>query len=292
MKQVLVLSGKGGTGKTSISAALIELSKAKVMADCDVDAPNLHLIAPGDDRRRYDKNFVGGKKAVINPEKCVGCGLCDSHCAYGAIDHDDHHYTVRNYRCEGCGVCEVVCPHEAIDMKDAVAGNLSLYFGTSVFSTAKLIMGEGTSGKLVAEVKQPLYHVNKGKYAIIDGSPGIGCPVISSISGVDVVLAVVEPTMSGIADMKRIVATTQSFGIKVVVVINKVIMEKPVEEQALIGQINQFCEEESIKILGYIPYLKEVPILLNQGKNLLHGSDQLKTAIHTMYEAFEKEMQL
>lgn len=191
MKQLLILSGKGGTGKTTVASAFIELSKVQAFADCDVDAPNLHLvISQLSEPAKTD--YYGFGKAVIDQEKCIRCGLCEENCNFGAIKD----FSIGEFECEGCGVCVEICPVQAITMQDHVSGNMMLYKNDGrVFSTAQLKMGSGASGKLVTAVKQQLtQEAPDSELAIIDGSPGIGCPVIASISGVDFVLIVAEPT--------------------------------------------------------------------------------------------------
>ena len=222
MKQLLILSGKGGTGKTTIASAFIKLSVAKAYADCDVDAPNLHLImAQNSEPERTD--YFGMPKAEIDVDKCIECGLCKENCRFDAIS-DENGFKVDSFACEGCGVCEAVCPADAVSLKPAVAGELMLYADNNkVFSTAQLKMGSGTSGKLVTEVKKQMKTVASAdtKLAIIDGSPGIGCPVIASLSGVNMVLIVAEPSISGISDMERIIKTAETFRTKIGVCINK-----------------------------------------------------------------------
>ncbi|MEM5769983.1 MAG: 4Fe-4S binding protein, partial [Bacillota bacterium] len=219
MKQLLILSGKGGTGKTTLAGAFIKLSGAKAYADCDVDAPNLHLVMhqPGKVRR---SDYYGLPKAEINPDLCVECDLCRKNCRFEAIERNPA-YKVNMYACEGCGVCEAVCPMGAVSLQPAVAGKLMLSVADTVFSTAQLKMGSGTSGKLVTEVKKQLREADIGAdWAIIDGSPGIGCPVIASLSGVDMVLIVAEPSISGISDMERIIKTAEKFQVRMAVCIN------------------------------------------------------------------------
>ena len=221
MKQLLILSGKGGTGKTTIASAFIKLADAKAYADCDVDAPNLHLIA-GWSVKPAKTDYYGLPKAEIDPKLCIKCDQCRQNCRFDAISTDEK-YKVDPFACEGCGVCEYVCPVEAITMKSAVAGELMLYSdGEKVFSTAQLKMGSGTSGMLVTEVKKQMKAATVDtELAIIDGSPGIGCPVIASLSGVDMVLIVAEPSISGISDMERVIKTAAKFGTKTAVCINK-----------------------------------------------------------------------
>lgn len=191
MKQLLILSGKGGTGKTTVASAFIKLANAYAYADCDVDAPNLHLVTKQSDNPSVN-DYLGMPKAQINSDLCAECGLCIKHCRFDAIDED---YKIDIFACEGCGLCKVICPGKAITLKDVKAGQLMLYKNeSSVFSTAQLKMGSGTTGMLVTEVKKQMKNEAKeAAFAIIDGSPGIGCPVIASISGVDMVLIVAEP---------------------------------------------------------------------------------------------------
>ena len=220
MKQLLILSGKGGTGKTTIAGAFIKLSKARAYADCDVDAPNLHLVM-NQTTSPQRSDYFGLPKAKINQDLCVKCDLCRQNCRFDAIDADTQ-YSVDEYACEGCGVCEKICQAGAITLNSAVAGELMLYVDAAVFSTAQLKMGSGTSGMLVTEVKKQMKSVSEDvEFAIIDGSPGIGCPVIASLSGVDMVLIVAEPSVSGISDMERIIKTAKGFQTKIAVCINK-----------------------------------------------------------------------
>jgi MinD superfamily P-loop ATPase len=182
MKQLLILSGKGGTGKTTLASAFIKLADAKVYADCDVDAPNLHLLM-GQSSKPKRTDYYGLPKAEIDQEFCIKCDLCRQFCRFDAIN-ENQEYQVDSYACEGCGVCEAVCPANAISLKPALAGELMLYSDANrVFSTAQLKMGSGTSGMLVTEVKKQMKSVIVDtNLAVIDGSPGIGCPVETSVS--------------------------------------------------------------------------------------------------------------
>jgi len=221
MKQLLVLSGKGGTGKTTVSSALIKLTGCKAFADCDVDAPNLHLVTKIKNIPK-EAEYYGLDKAWIDKELCINCGLCSESCRFNAIIKEDK-YKVNKLACEGCGVCEYVCPVNAINMKKNTAGKIYLYNDEDIFfSSAQLEMGNGTTGMLVSRVKKQLTDLTEDiELAIIDGSPGIGCPVIASISGVDAVLVVAEPSISGISDMERIIATAKGFGVIIMVCVNK-----------------------------------------------------------------------
>lgn len=246
MKQLLILSGKGGTGKTTVASAFIELSKGQAFADCDVDAPNLHLvISQLSEPAKTD--YYGFGKAVIDQKKCIHCGLCEENCNFGAIKD----FSIGEFECEGCGVCVEICLVQAITMTDHVSGHMMLYKNDGrVFSTAKLKMGSGASGKLVTAVKQQLaQEAPDSELAIIDGSPGIGCPVIASISGVDFVLIVAEPTISGMHDMKRIIETSKHFGVNCAVCINKFDVN---EDTA--NEIESYCNGLSVPLIGRIPY--------------------------------------
>jgi len=264
MKQLLILSGKGGTGKTTIASAFIKLSEAMAYADCDVDAPNLHLImeqasAP------VRTDYQGLPKAEIDTVLCTKCGQCAESCRFKAISADPN-YSVNPFVCEGCGVCEFVCAYGAVSMKQAAAGELILYAGCDrVFSTAELKIGSGTSGKLVAEVKKQMksYAADAG-LAIIDGSPGIGCPVIASLSGIDMVLVVAEPSVSGISDMNRIIDTAGIFKIKTAVCINK--YDTNLENSS---KIESFCNERSLPVAGMIPFDTYAVTAINSGQSIV-----------------------
>ena len=230
MKELVVISGKGGTGKTSIAAAFTSLAQKAVVADCDVDAADLHLVLSPTIKQESD--FSGGKQAAIIAEKCIGCGRCAKMCRFEAIHFNGRGndvvaktYTVDPFSCEGCKVCVEFCPVDAIDFKAAINGHWFISdtrFGPMVH--AQLGIAEENSGKLVTlirrEAKRIAEEQNKD-LLIIDGSPGIGCPVIASITGSDVVLVVTEPTLSGKHDLERVAQLTANFGIKTLVCINK-----------------------------------------------------------------------
>jgi len=263
MKQLLILSGKGGTGKTTLASAFIKLSKAKAYADCDVDAPNLHLVMNQScEARRSD--YYGLAKAGINQDLCMRCDLCRKFCRFEAIEAKPA-YKVDCYACEGCGVCEVVCPVSAITLKSAVAGELMLYVADAVFSTAQLKMGSGTSGKLVTEVKKQMRSATvETDLAIIDGSPGIGCPVIASLSGVNMVLIVTEPSISGISDMERIIKTAKKFQTKIAICVNKYDTNMTNTEK-----IEEFCEKHKLPLTGRIPYDPEAVWAINNSQSII-----------------------
>ncbi len=264
MKHLLILSGKGGTGKTTISSAFIKLSNAMAFADCDVEAPNLHLIMNNMGKEEVS-DYYGLPKAEINSDICVSCGKCKDYCKFYAVKTENNRFNIAPFSCEGCGVCEAICPVSAITMKPKVSGELKLYKDSAVFSTATLKMGSGTSGKLVTEVKRQMSeNAPKTDLAVIDGSPGIGCPVIASISGVDMVLIVAEPSVSGISDMERIIKTSNQFGVSTAVCINK--YDTNLQNTK---KIEQFCIDNNIICLGKVPFDKNAGKAINNGLSVV-----------------------
>ncbi|MDR3601306.1 MAG: ATP-binding protein [Desulfosporosinus sp.] len=263
MLQLLILSGKGGTGKTTIASAFIKLAKAKAYADCDVDAPNLHLIMNQSSAAKRS-DYYGLPKAEINVDLCVQCDLCRQNCRFEAIQAGPE-YKIDYYACEGCGVCETLCPTGAVSLKRAIAGELMLYVDEAVFSTAELKMGSGTSGMLVTNVKKAMKSAAQTMdLAIIDGSPGIGCPVIASLSGVDMVLIVAEPSISGISDMERIIKTAERFQTKIAVCINKYDTNLMNTER-----IESFCEKHKLLFAGRIPFDPEAVKAINNSQSIV-----------------------
>lgn len=277
MKQLLILSGKGGTGKTTVAAAFIKLSGAKAYADCDVDAPNLHLLMNRSDKADCS-DYIGMPKAAINPEKCVACDLCRQFCRFEAIEAGDV-YRIDRFACEGCGVCTLVCPAQAITMEPAKSGDLMLFRGDTVFSTAQLQMGSGNSGKLVSEVKKRLLSAAPGApFAVLDGSPGIGCPVIASVSGTDMVLIVAEPSVSGISDMERVLKTVRIFGIKAAVCVNKYDTNPAMTEQ-----IERFCAQNNLPFTGKIPFDPEAVKAVNRSLTIADVDCAAGRAVKDVY---------
>ena len=263
MKQLLILSGKGGTGKTTVAGAFIKLADARAYADCDVDAPNLHLVMKQTSEARQS-DYYGLSKAEINCDLCVKCGLCRQNCRFDAIDAGTD-YKIDPYACEGCGVCEAVCPVGAISQKPAIAGELKLYVDNRVFSTAELGMGSGTSGMLVTEVKKRMKSAAVDvDIAIIDGSPGIGCPVIASMSGADMVLIVAEPSVSGMSDMERIIKTAEKFQTRIAVCINKYDTNLENTEK-----IESFCQKLKLPFAGRIPFDRDAIAAINSGQSIV-----------------------
>jgi MinD superfamily P-loop ATPase len=247
MKEIVVLSGKGGTGKTSIAASFASLAQSKVLADCDVDAADLHLLL--NPKVKEEKEFWSGQIAFIDEEKCIECGLCQELCRFGAIKD----FEVDPFSCEGCGFCYQVCPVEAIAMKNSMAGH-SFISETKYgyLCHARLGIAEENSGKLVALVRQNAKLIAEREdldYIITDGPPGIGCPVISSLSGASLALLVTEPTLSGIHDLERVIGVCRHFGIPVLVCVNKFDLN---EDNT--NRIESYCGKEGIEVAARISF--------------------------------------
>jgi len=251
MKKMTILSGKGGTGKTTITAAFAALSSSAVFADCDVDASNLHLLLKPEVKETIE--FKGLNLAVIDPEKCTQCGLCEEKCRFNAI----HDFTVDSVHCEGCKVCVIICPVQAIDFVERICGHA--YISETEYgpmSHARLIPGMENAGKLVSLVRQnakKLAEDGGHELVLVDGPPGIGCPVIASLADIDHGLVVVEPTLSGIHDLKRALELLNHFKVEALVCINKHDLN---EENT--AAIKEFCSEEGIEMVGQIPFDPEV----------------------------------
>ncbi len=265
MKEVVVISGKGGTGKTTVSANLAVLADENfVLADCDVDAPNLHLLLQP--HILEDEAFYGGNVAVRNDDLCVSCGLCAVLCHFDAIATDG---TIDPIKCEGCNLCVVKCPMGALKLVSQQTGNL--YFSETKVAPmvhAKLKAGGENSGKLVTQVKQNAQKVAKEyqkDWILIDGSPGIGCPTIASLKGVELALVVTEATVAGFSDLKRLLQLVQQFRTKALVIINKYDLNLKLTEE-----IEHFCQDQKISVIGRIPFSEEVMDVLRKGEMLVN----------------------
>jgi MinD superfamily P-loop ATPase len=275
MKQLVILSGKGGTGKTTVAAALAHLASQElpvVLADADVDAANLELVL--DPIKQEEHDFLSGQVAVIDVEKCVACGTCAEVCRFGAAIPGDEVYRVDSLACEGCASCFYQCPEEAIRMEEQQAG---MWFRSDTrfgpLFHAHLFAGQENSGKLVTLVKQQgrLRAVDTGaELLVVDGPPGIGCPVISASAGADVALHVVEPTVSGVHDLERIMGTTDHFGVPSLVAINKADLNL-----ARCEEIAAFCAERGVQVVGLIPYDDVVTEAMVQGQPVTAYTDGL-----------------
>jgi MinD superfamily P-loop ATPase len=266
MKQLLVISGKGGTGKTTLVGSFAALAKSAVIADCDVDAPDLHLILKP--RILETQPFKGSKMAIKDDSKCIECGKCEEVCRFNAVED----LRIDPIRCEGCGACVFMCPAKAIELMENISGYA--YISETDYGPmahAKLNIAEEASGKLVMVVKEnakKLAEKYEKDLIIIDGSPGIGCPVIASLAGVDLALIVTEPTLSGIHDLERILAVTSNFGVKPLVCINKYDINEGNTER-----IGDFCGRAGIGMIGKIPSDPVVTKAMIAGKPVVEFSD-------------------
>jgi len=272
MKQLTVLSGKGGTGKTTITACLAVLAQNAVVADCDVDAPDLHLLLHPEIFET--QTFKGSKVAFIDETKCTKCGLCHEQCKFEAITDS---IKVDSVSCEGCGVCVIACNAGAIRLVDRISG--SSYFSKTkhgFMSHALLRPGESNSGKLVTVVRQNakvLAAKENSDLIIIDGPPGIGCPVIASISGVDAGLIVTEPTLSGIHDLGRVLQLLKHFNVTPYVCINMHDIN-PENTQKITG----FCKENDVEVVGKISFNPQVTKAMVEGKTIVEFAPASVTA--------------
>ncbi len=257
MKQIVFISGKGGTGKSTIVASLSLLVRNKMLADCDVDAPDLHLLLHGE--LLMKTAFFGAEAARIDPDKCVRCGLCRQVCRFDAIRED---FTVRPTACEGCAACQVLCPTQAIDLLPVQTGETYVTrTDRGIFSHARLNIGAEGSGKLVTEVRTNLREWEQGEdWVLIDGSPGIGCVVIASITGTDAAVVVTEPTVSGLHDLDRVLSVTGHFQVPAFVVINKCDLNR-----AVATEIEEACIQRGVPVIGRIPYEPAILAALQQG---------------------------
>ncbi|MBN1190923.1 MAG: 4Fe-4S binding protein [Dehalococcoidales bacterium] len=285
MKEVVVLSGKGGTGKTSITGSFAALAQNKVLVDCDVDAADLHLIL--DPRAQQEYEFWSGQLAVIDPEKCTKCDACRECCRFEAVKD----YRIDPVSCEGCGFCSHICPAGAITMKDSLAGKWFISdtrYGCLVH--ARLGIAQENSGKLVTTVRKEARNIaEKDRLDIIisDGPPGIGCPVISSLSGADLAVLVTEPTLSGIHDLERVLEVCRHFDVKALVCINKYDIN---EENT--AKIENYCQDRKIQIAARIPFDNIVTEAMIKGKPVVEiskgrVSKEIASLWDNIYEALK-----
>jgi len=274
-----VISGKGGTGKSVLTASFAALAKNKVMVDCDVDAADLHLLLHPIVKERHE--FKSGKTAKIDKKICTQCGKCVALCRFGAIGDD---LTIDPISCEGCALCSNICPVIAITMEENIAGE---WFVSDTkygpFVHAKLGIAEENSGKLVAKVRQVAKEIAEKSdvdYVIIDGPPGIGCPVIASLSGVDCALIVTEPTLSGLHDAKRVIEVAEHFKVPVKMVVNKYDLNNE-----MTSEIEDFCESKGISVIGKIGFDKAIVESMVAGKTIVeHCGGRIRGEIVKIWE--------
>ena len=273
--EIAVISGKGGTGKTSITASFATLSSEVVLVDCDVDAANMYLLF--NPVHEEEEVFVSGHKAVINYELCTSCGLCMKYCRFDAISENRGKIVISEISCDGCFLCSRVCPEKAITM---VASDKSMMYAGS-FRNGRMVYGrlapgEENSGKLVNVVREKAKQ-KASQYGldtiILDGPPGIGCPVISTITGVDKVVVVTEPTISGLSDMERAIEVVQKFNIPVFVIINKFDLNESVSKQ-----IEEWCAGKKVTVAGVLPFDRQITKAMIESKSINEFNPESETS--------------
>lgn len=267
MKEITILSGKGGAGKTSVAAAIASLAENAVFCDNDVDAADLHLIFNPHVREEHD--FDSGKKAMIDPQICTACGLCIEHCRFDAIHPNKEDIPeVNPFQCEGCRLCERICPADAIHIlqfKNNKWFVSETRFGPLVH--ARMGVGEENSGRLVTVIRQKAREIavqTAAGFIINDGPPGIGCPVIASLTGTGVVLLVIEPSLSGLHDAKRLMELVDSFNIPALAIINKYDINLEIT-----GRVKKFLKEKSIPLIGKIPFDTQLVDAMVAGESII-----------------------
>ncbi len=282
--EIAIISGKGGTGKSIVSAAFATISKHVVLSDCDVDAANLYLIfSPDND---FEQVYIAGQKAEIDYSKCNNCGYCLQFCRFDAISNKENNIVINEILCDGCHLCSRVCPENAITMLDndksrMYAGN----FRNGRMIHGKLAPGEENSGKLVSMIRdKAINEMKEGNFKlnIIDGPPGIGCATISSITGVDKVVIVTEPTLSGLHDLKRTIEMVSKFELKTWVVINKFDLNTDISVK-----IEDYCAKNNISLAGKIPFDKQVIDAIMKCKSIVEHSPESEVS-KSMYQIYNK----
>jgi len=288
MKEIVIISGKGGTGKTSIIAAFASLVENKVLCDADVDAADLHLIMDPEVKEHHD--FESGHTAIINQDKCTECGLCRDLCRWDAISED---FVVDSIECEGCGVCYYFCPEKAIDFPLNTCGEWYLSetrFGP--MAHARLGIAEENSGKLVTLIRQEgkkLAEKNNVDLLLTDGPPGIGCPVIASLGGATAVLIVTEPTVSGRHDMERVAELAAFFKIPAMMCVNKFDLNPSAGEA-----IEAFARERDISVIGRVPFDPVFTKAMVQGKTIVEFDSQSEgcVAVKSIWETVAQRLEI
>ena len=289
MKEIVVISGKGGTGKTSITASFAYLGEEDiVVADCDVDAADMHLLMQPD--FAYAEDFYSGLIAQIDQDICTRCGKCSDVCRFNAIPVINGQYIVEPLDCEGCGYCARVCPVDAISMNEQKVGQfyISKTKARNTMVHAELGFGADNSGKLVAKVKKEAKRVDEEtnkELVVVDGSPGIGCPVVSSLSGADLVVLVTEATVSGLHDLKRVYELVKKFNIEACCIINKFDLNTGIEKE-----IKDFLQQENIIHVSSLPYDESFTKALTNGLTIVeYDKNHLKKILT---ESWEKVRQI
>ena len=282
MSSILFLSGKGGTGKTSLAGAFAALAEEKILADCDVDAANLHLLL--NPSVLAEGEFEGSKLAVKDADRCTACGKCRDVCRFHAIDES---LEIDSFLCEGCGACAFACPVDAITLSPRVSGHwMTAETRLGPLASAELEPGEETSGKLVMHVKGKAQELRSElgiEQLVVDGAPGIGCPVIASVSGVDAVILVTEPSLSGLHDLERALGVVNHFHIPAYLVINKADLSPELTEKT-----KAFALRNDLPLLGEIPFDPAVTEAMIEGRSVVEdGAGPACDAMKGIFERFE-----
>ncbi len=284
MREIVIISGKGGTGKSSLCAAFAALADNAVLCDLDVDVPDLHIVLDPKDTESHV--FMGGNKAVVRSADCIGCGRCEKLCQFDAVTMTDGIAWVSELNCEGCGVCAALCPAKAIDFPEARCGDW--YVGDTRFGPflhAMLVPGQENSGKLVTLLKREARNLAKaqGRETILcDGSPGTGCPVISSLSGATLAVAVVEPSLSGRHDFERVAQVCAHFRVPVGVIVNKADLNQQ-ETSAIMA----WCEQEGHTVLGTVPFSADITTATIQGKAVTETDSELASLLRDIWNRID-----
>ena len=282
--ELVVLSGKGGTGKTTIATAIAELAENVVKIDCDVDAPNLYLFYEGKDIEK--DSFYGNKVAVIDKSLCTDCGKCEEYCRFDAIKDNK----ISAFHCEGCGTCTLICPQKAINLQVQKCADVFItQTNKGIISRAQMGIGSDGSGKLITELrKKGKKYADDNTLTIIDGSPGIGCAVISSVTGSDMCLIVTEPTKSGLQDFTRVAELCMHFGVTILVCINKYDINEEISKE-----IEDLCSKNNIKVVGKIPYDDTVMKSINELKPIIYYKESpANKAIRIMWKNISKTINI
>jgi MinD superfamily P-loop ATPase len=283
MKQIVFISGKGGTGKSTLVSSLSILVRDKMLADCDVDAPNLHILVKGEMLQKDD--YFGAKEAVIDASLCIKCGKCKETCRFDAISDE---IEMLSMKCEGCGACTLVCPQGAIHLQEVKTGETyTSRTSRGTFSHALLDIGAEGSGKLVTEVRKNINNYKKDeKWVLIDGAPGIGCTVIASITGADAAVVVAEPTKTGRSDLERVLGVAKHFGIPAFVCINKYNLNEEVT-----AEIEDLCRSKGIPVIGKIPFDPSIVKALREFKTPVEaGNKAITNEIKSIWMKITNEM--
>ncbi len=283
MKEILIISGKGGTGKTTLTASLAKYMKSKVICDADVDAADMFLLLKPNVRKKM--NFKGKSVAIIDQDKCTSCDQCRKQCRFNAIDVENGNYTVNPYSCDGCTLCTLVCPANAIRMEQMVVGEWYISQTESgKMVHARLYPGAENSGNLVTMVKRQAHILAEeegSEYVIVDGPPGIGCPVTSALSGANLAIIVTEPTFSGIHDLERVYEIAEHFKVPVWIVINKYDLNTENSKK-----IEKFASGKGIDVIEKIPFSKCIIDSVVKGEIPADNCEELKKVVEKLTDKF------